>query len=80
MLRVNRPEVAEATLDYYHASQHLGVLADFLFAHEKDASAKEKWLDTRRHELRHKGAKSPMGRLRPVNTEHDGGTKARRFD
>ena len=42
VLRVNRPEVAEATLDYYHASQHLGVLADFLFAHEKDASAKKK--------------------------------------
>ena len=79
MLRVNRPEVAEATLDYYHASQHLGVLADFLFAHEKDASAKEKWLEARRYELRHEGAKSLMDRLRPVNTEHDGGTKARRF-
>ena len=78
VLRVNRPEVAEATLDYYHASQHLGVLEDFLFAHEKDASAKEKWLEARRHELRHEGAKSLMDALREIELEKTRGREAKK--
>ena len=70
--------LAEATLDYYHASQHLGVLADFLFAHEKDASAKEKWLEARRHELRHKGAKSLMDALRGIEPKKVRGREAKK--
>ena len=70
--------LAEATLDYYHASQHLGVLADFLFAHEKDASAKEKWLEARRHELRHEGAKSLMDALREIELKKVRGREAKK--
>ena len=70
--------LAEATLDYYHASQHLGVLADFLFAHEKDLAAKEKWLEARRHELKHEGAKSLMDALKEIELKKVRGREARK--
>ena len=44
-----------ATLDYYHASQHLGVLADALFATAKDPSEKDAWLAQHRRELKSLG-------------------------
>ena len=52
---VNFSVYATATLDYYHASQHLGVLADALFGSDKDPAAKEAWLAQHRHELKSVG-------------------------
>ena len=49
---VNFSVYATATLDYYHASQHLGVLADALFGSDEDPAAREAWLAQHRRELK----------------------------
>lgn len=61
--------LAEGTLDYYHASQHLGVLAEHLFCDVKDPALKESWLAQRRSELKHNGAKSLLDALNKVEVK-----------
>jgi len=58
---------ATGTLDYYHASQHLGVLADALFAAEKDPKARKEWLDRHGRELKALGPANLIKALSEVD-------------
>ena len=56
-------DIAEPLIDYYHVSQHLGVLADALFANTDDENEKESWLKRYRSNLKKWGPKTLMDGL-----------------
>lgn len=68
--------LAEGTLDYYHAVQHLGVLAENLFIDEKDPKVKEQWLAERKAELKKSGAKTLLEAIRAAESRQIGSEEA----
>ena len=52
---------AHQVLDFYHASQHLHVLADALYP--DDARARQRWADQQCHDLRHGKQKKVLKRI-----------------
>ena len=50
--------IARGQLDYYHASQHLHVLAEALFPGEEARTEREAWVDQLLDNLKHRGPQS----------------------
>ena len=63
-LRVNFGRVDAVILDFYHAAEHLGDLARAL--HPADEAAREDWIATWCHRLKHEGGESVLKDLRSL--------------
>jgi len=64
---VNFSVYAKGTLDYYHAVQHLSVLAEALFSGEKDPGPRKEWLDRQCRELKALGPKSLLKAIAEID-------------
>ena len=63
-LRVNFGRVDAVILDFYHAAEHLGDLARAL--HPADEAAREDWIETWSHRLKHEGGQVVLEELRSL--------------
>jgi hypothetical protein len=63
-LKVNFPRVDVVILDFYHAAEYLGKIAQAW--HPTDAEAVKAWMEPWCHDLKHKGGEFVLGRLRDL--------------
>ena len=63
-LRINFPRVDAVILDFYHAAEHLGKIAQAYFP--SDAEAVKTWMEQWCHDLKHEGGEFVLGRLREL--------------
>jgi hypothetical protein len=66
-LRINFPRVEEVILDFYHAAEYLGKVAQAL--HPTDEEASKAWCEKWSHDLKHQGGQSVLMRLRDMATK-----------
>jgi hypothetical protein len=64
LLRVNFGRVDAVILDFYHAAEHLGELAQALYP--GDETAREGWLERWSHRLKHEGGAAVLEGLRAL--------------
>jgi hypothetical protein len=63
-LKVNFPRVDVVILDFYHAAEYLGKIAQAW--HSTDTEAVKAWMEQWCHDLKHKGGEFVLGRLRDL--------------
>jgi hypothetical protein len=63
-LKVNFPRVDAVILDFYHAAEYLGKIAQAW--HSTDTEAVKTWMEPWCHDLKHKGGEFVLGRLRDL--------------
>jgi hypothetical protein len=63
-LKVNFPRVDVVILDFYHAAEYLGQIAQAW--HSPNADAVTAWMEPWCHDLKHKGGEFVLGRLRDL--------------
>jgi hypothetical protein len=64
LLAENFGRVEAVILDFYHAAEHLGDLARAL--HPADEGAREGWIETWSHRLKHEGGRAVLKELRSL--------------
>jgi hypothetical protein len=62
-LKVNFPRVEVVILDFYHAAEYVGKIAQ---AWHSDADALKAWMEPWCHDLKHRGGEFVLGRLRDL--------------
>ena len=67
--------VAEGTLDYYHAMEHLGTVAEALMP---EREAREAWLEAERGRVKREGGARLAGTLRQMLAERDLSSESRK--
>jgi hypothetical protein len=63
-LKVNFPRVDVVILDFYHAAEYLGKIAQAW--HSTDEEALKAWMEQWCHDLKHRGGEFVLGRLRDL--------------
>jgi hypothetical protein len=63
-LKINFPRVDAVILDFYHAAEYLGKIAQAWYP--TDAEALKAWMEQWCHDLKHKGGEFVLGRLRDL--------------
>jgi hypothetical protein len=63
-LKVNFPRVDVVILDFYHAAEYLGKIAQAW--HSTDEEALKAWMEQWCHDLKHQGGEFVLGRLRDL--------------